>query len=96
MAYDVKVSTADVSAKAAAITREAQEIEARLVHLTSQMGGLAHTWTGSASASFQALFHDWERTARQMKSALDSIAVCLKGAGQDYELLEQQLTRQFA
>ena len=96
MAYEVKVSTGDVSAKAAAITREAHEIEARLAQLTAQMGDLAQSWTGAASTSFQGLFHDWDRTARQMKAALDSIGLSLKNAGQDYDALEQRLTSQFA
>jgi early secretory antigenic target protein ESAT-6 len=96
MAYEVKVSTGDVSAKAAMITREAHEIEARLGQLTTQMGDLAYSWTGSASTSFQGLFHDWDKTARQMKLALDGIGLSLRGAGQDYDALEQKLTSQFA
>jgi WXG100 family type VII secretion target len=96
MAYEVKVSTGDVTAKAATITREAGEIEARLAQLTSQMGDLAHTWTGAASASFQGLYADWDKTARQMKAALDSIGIALKGAGADYDALESRLTSQFA
>jgi WXG100 family type VII secretion target len=96
MAYEVKVSTGDVTAKASTIAREANEIEARIAQLTTQMADLSHTWTGSASASFQGLFHDWDRTARQMKAALDSIGLSLKGAGQDYDTLEQKLTSQFA
>ena len=95
MAYEVKVSTGDVTAKASTIAREAHEIEARLAQLTSQMADLSHSWTGAASASFQGLFHDWDRTARQMKAALDSIGMSLKGAGQDYDALEQKLTSQF-
>ena len=95
MAYEVKVSTGDVTAKAGTIAREAHEIEARLAQLTTQMADLSHTWTGSASASFQGLFHDWDRTARQMKAALDSIGLSLRGAGQDYDALEQKLTSQF-
>lgn len=96
MAYEVKVSTGDVAAKAATITREAHEIEARLAQLTSQMGDLAHTWTGAAAASFQGLFADWDRTARQMQAALDSIGLALRGAGQDYDALEQHLASRFA
>ncbi|MCW2599981.1 MAG: hypothetical protein JWM02_1810 [Frankiales bacterium] len=96
MAYEVKVSTAEVTAKASTIAREASEIEARLAQLTSQMADLSHSWTGSAAASFQGLFHDWDRTARQMKAALDSIGLSLRGAGQDYDALEQRLTSRFA
>lgn len=96
MSYEVRVSTGEVSAKAATIAREAHEIEARLAQLTTQMSELAHSWTGSASVSFQGLFHDWDKTARQMKTALDSIGLSLKGAGQDYDALEQKLTSQFA
>jgi len=95
MAYEVKVSTGDVQAKASTIQREASDIEARLAQLTSQMADLAHSWTGSASTSFQDLFHDWDRTARQMKEALDGIGRSLQGAGQDYDQLEQRLTSAF-
>ncbi|MGB8650917.1 MAG: WXG100 family type VII secretion target [Mycobacteriales bacterium] len=96
MTYDVRVSTGDVAAKAAAIAREAHEIEARLAQLTGQMGDLAHTWTGAASTSFQALFSEWDRTARQMKAALEGLGLSLRGAGQDYDALEQRLTTRFA
>ena len=96
MAYEVKVSTGDVAAKATAITREAADIEARLAALTGQMSDLAHTWTGAASASFQGLFAEWDKTARQMQQALDSIGVALRGAGRDYDALEQRLASQFA
>lgn len=96
MAYDVKVSTADVAAKAASITREAHEIEARLAQLTSQMADLSHSWTGAASASFQGLFHEWDRTARQVRAALDGIGRSLRTAGQDYDALEQKLAGQFS
>jgi early secretory antigenic target protein ESAT-6 len=96
MAYEVKVSTGDVTAKATTITREAAEIEARLAQLTAQMNDLAHTWTGAASASFQGLFADWDKTARQMQQALDGIGRALRGAGQDYDALEQKLASAFA
>ncbi len=81
MAYEVKASTGDVTAKATTIAREAHEIEARLAELTSQMADPSHSWTGAASASFQGLFHDWDKTARQMKATLDSIGRSLKGRG---------------
>ena len=96
MAYDVRVSTADVTAKAAAITSGAQEIESRLAHLTAQMGDLAHSWTGSAATAFQGLYADWDRTARQMQAALDAIGVALRGAGHDYDLVEQSIASRFA
>ena len=96
MAYEVKVSTGDVAAKAATVTREAAEIEGRLASLTAQMGDLASTWTGAAAASFQGLYADWDRTARQMQQALDGIGLALRGAGQDYDALEQQLASRFA
>jgi WXG100 family type VII secretion target len=96
MAYEVRVSTGDVAAKAAAVGREAQEIEARLAHLTAQMGELASSWTGAAAGSFQGLYGEWERTARQVKASLDQIALSLRGAGQEYDALEQRLTRAFS
>lgn len=96
MAYEVKVSTADVAAKAATVSREAHEIEARLAQLTSQMAELSHTWTGAASTSFQGLFHDWDTTARQMRAALEGIGRSLRGAGQEYDALEHKLASQFA
>jgi WXG100 family type VII secretion target len=95
MAYDVKVSTGDVATKAQKIQSEASEIEARLSQLSSAMADLANTWTGSAASSFQEMYAGWDRTAKQMKQALDGIGTSLKGAGTDYDSLESKLTSQF-
>jgi WXG100 family type VII secretion target len=95
MAYDVKVQTGDVAAKAQRIQTEAAEIEARLQQLTSAMGELAATWTGSAASAFQDMYQGWDRTARQMKQALEGIGRSLNSAGQDYDALESKLTSQF-
>ena len=48
MAYDLKVSTGDVAARASRIQTEAAEIEARLGQLTTAMADLPGSWTGSA------------------------------------------------
>lgn len=95
MAFEVKVSTGDVASKAQRIQAEAADIEARLSQLTAAMGELAGTWTGSAASSFQDMYHNWDRTARQMKEALDGIGRSLNSAGQDYDALESKLTSQF-
>src|SRR4051812_16733686 len=95
MPFEVKVSTGDVAAKARHIQSEAVEIEERLRILTTTMADLAGTWTGSAAAAFQDLYQEWDRTARQMKEALDNIGRSLNKAGTDYDALEQQLTSQF-
>ena len=95
MAYEVKVSTGDVQAKASTIQRETSEIEARLSQLTSQMADLAGSWTGAASSSFQDLLQQWDKAARSMKDALGGIGRSLQGAGMDYDSLEQRLTSQF-
>ena len=93
--YEVKVSTGDVSAKAQRIQSEAAEIENRLAHLTTAIGDLASTWSGTAASAFQELYREWDRTARQMKDALENIGRSLNKAGTDYDALEQQLTTQF-
>jgi len=95
MAYDVKVSTGDVTSKAQKVQAEAAEIEARIGQLTSAMADLAGTWTGSAASSFQDMFSSWDKTARQMKDALEGIGRSLNSAGQDYDALESKLTSQF-
>ena len=59
------------------------------------MADLAGTWTGSAAASFQDMYSGWDKTARQMKDALDGIGRSLNSAGQDYDALESKLTGQF-
>jgi len=88
MPYDVSVKTGDVSAKASAIRREAEEIEVRLTQLTTAMGELAGTWTGVASNAFQEVYASWKRTADQMKQSLESLGLSLQGAGEDYDLTE--------
>ena len=96
MAYEVKVSTGDVAAKAATITREAHEIEARLAQLTSQMGQLAHTWTGSPAGPFQTLYTHWDPTARQMKHSLDHIRLSRQGAGHPNHVPGAQRARAYS
>ena len=59
------------------------------------MGDLASTWTGSAAGAFQELYASWDRTARQMREALDGIGRALQGTGQEYESLEARLVSQF-
>lgn len=95
MAFDVKVSTGDVAAKAQRIQAEAIEIESRLAQLTSAMADLAGSWTGQAAAAFQDLYQGWDKTARQVKDALEGIGRSLNKAGSDYDSLEQSLVSQF-
>lgn len=91
MGYELRVSTDDVAAKAATIQREAADLEARLAQLTSAMGALATTWTGSASSSFHELYTGWSTTARTVREQLEQIGQSLNAAGQDYASLESQL-----
>ncbi len=95
MAYEMKVSTSDLATKATQVQRQAAEIDERLAQLTAAMGDLAGTWTGSAAGAFQELYASWDRTARQMREALDGIGRALQGTGQEYESLEARLVSQF-
>jgi WXG100 family type VII secretion target len=95
MAYEVKVSTGDLATKATQVQRQAAEIDERLNQLTAAIGDLAGTWTGSAAGAFQELFAGWDRTARQMREALDGIGRALQGTGHEYESLETRLVGQF-
>ena len=95
MAYNVTVSTGDVADKAAAIQREAADLESRLATLTSAMADLAGTWTGPASTAFQNCYDNWKGTAQQTKVALDEIGASLRNAGTQYDENEDALRSQW-
>jgi WXG100 family type VII secretion target len=95
MPYNVTVSTGDVADKAAAIQREAADLEARLTMLTASMADLAGTWTGPASSSFQNVFESWKGTAQQTKQALEDLGASLRNAGTRYDDNEDALRSQW-
>ena len=96
MPYNVKVSTGDVADKAAAIQREASDLEARLTGLTSAMADLAGTWTGPASSAFQNAYEGWKGAAQQARQALDEIGTSLRNAGTQYDDNEDALRSRWA
>lgn len=95
MPYNVTVSTGDVADKAAAIQREASDLETRLAMLTSAMADLASTWTGPAASAFQNVYENWKGTAQQTKQALDELGASLRNAGTQYDDNENALRSQW-
>ena len=88
MGYQLKVSTDDVAAKASAIRGHASELESQVAALTSQMGALAETWTGTASGAFQDLYGQWKGQARLIQESLANISTSLNNAGTNYSDVE--------
>lgn len=85
----VAAATASVQAAASRIQSDVTGLHARLVDLQS-------TWTGQASAAFQAVVVDWTATQRRVEDSLQLLTAALAQAGQHYAEIEQQNARLFS
>ncbi|WBU37857.1 WXG100 family type VII secretion target [Homoserinibacter sp. YIM 151385] len=63
--------------------------------LHGQLSDLQSSWTGDASAAFQAILADWTATQRRVEESLSGIATALGSAGRQYAEVEQHNARLF-
>ena len=71
-------------------------IQGEVSGLLGQLVGLQGSWTGPASASFQAVVTDWRATQQRVEESLAAIGAALEHAGRGYadvELANAQLFR---
>jgi WXG100 family type VII secretion target len=92
----IKVSPEQLTQLSANVARGSSDIDAILGSLRSQVSPLAGgDWAGQASAQFSALFEQWQRSARDLNSALQGISTLLANAGASYAQAEQQIAATF-
>ncbi|MGO4785403.1 WXG100 family type VII secretion target [Cryobacterium sp. W22_MBD10_FK3] len=71
-------------------------IQAEVAALLGQLTGLEGSWTGQASAQFQAAVSAWRTTQLHVEQSADALNQALGQAGQQYAEVEQANARLFA
>jgi len=92
----IKVTPEQLSQLSGNVARGSGDIDGILSSLRSQVAPLAGgDWAGQASAQFNAMFEQWQRSARDLNSALHGISTLLANAGSSYAQAEQQIAATF-
>jgi len=92
----IKVTPEQLSQLSGNVARGSGDIDGILSSLRSQVAPLAGSdWAGQASAQFNAMFEQWQRSARDLNSALHGISALLANAGSSYAQAEQQIAATF-
>lgn len=77
------------------LTSGAQNIDQILNSLRAQVSPIRDTWKGSAQTSFEALWTEWQTSAKNLHEALNGIARLTGQASQSYAETEQQIAGAF-
>ncbi len=88
----VKVTSEQLQDLSGVIARGSDDIDKQLGSMKSSLQPLVSgDWEGAASAKFQALWEEWQKSAAGLKEALDGISQLLGGAARTYADAENQV-----
>jgi len=87
----LKVTSEQLIALSHSLGSGSEQVQQQLVSLRNQVAPIATEWEGAASSSFQQLWQEWERSARQLHEALTGISTLLNRAGQTYQSAEDSV-----
>ena len=74
------------------VSRGSGEIDGTLNGLRSQIAPIVGgDWAGQASGQFSALFEQWQRSARELNTALQGISTLLANASRAYATAESDV-----
>ncbi|AZI58833.1 WXG100 family type VII secretion target [Nakamurella antarctica] len=91
----IKVTSTELDAVSTQLTATSGDISTQLSSARGHVDGLVNEgWAGAASLSFKELYEEWNRSADQLKVALDGIAAQLKAAAKAYQDTEDSLASQ--
>ena len=77
------------------LTSGASEVESILAQLASYVSPLQGDWVGQAQQQFEALWAEWQSSARGLHEALTGIATLTQQAATAYESNEQGIASSF-
>jgi WXG100 family type VII secretion target len=87
----LKVTAEDLHQLAGSVARGSADIDQELSGLRGQLTPLASEWEGAASAKFQQLWDEWQKSAAGLREALDGIGKLLSSAADTYSQAEQSV-----
>lgn len=91
----IRVTPEQLASTASRVSSGAGHIEAELASLTSALSPLGSDWAGVAQQRFEALWAEWQRSARGLHEALAGISALLNQAGAHYEDAERAIAGSF-
>lgn len=77
------------------LTSGAGEVESILAQLAGYVSPLQGDWVGQAQAQFEALWNEWQTSARGLHESLTGIATLTQQAATAYETNEQDIAASF-
>ncbi len=96
MAGGIKVTPEQLQQLSGNVQRTAGDIDGSLSSLAGQIGPLVGgDWAGAASMQFNALWERWQRSAKDLNSALQGISQLLGNAGTAYAEAERAIVGSF-
>jgi WXG100 family type VII secretion target len=87
----IDVESAELRQQAQSVKNGAAEVNELVTRLTGQVQDLAGRWRGSASEGFQGLWDEWQRSATQLREAMQGIGDFLQQAAETYEQAEDSI-----
>lgn len=89
------VDSDDLAVKSMAVRSSIGQIRSEVTAMQNNLAELQTTWTGAASANFQALIGDWHATQLRVEASLEGINAALSDAAMSYAEAEERNTRLF-
>lgn len=86
---DFQVTVVELNSAATNCDNTATEVETTLASLRTMVMNLSDEWRGFASTEFQTLMTNWDLHARNLNTALEAIAVGLRGNALNYDDTER-------
>ena len=96
MAGGIKVTPEQLQLLSGNVHRGSSEISGSLSALSGQISPLVGgDWAGAASVQFATLWERWQRSAKELSSALQGIGQLLNSAGTSYADAERHIASSF-
>jgi len=95
MAGSIAVTPEQLQTISGQLTSGAGEVESILATLAGYVAPLQADWVGAAQAQFEALWTEWQTSARGLHEALTGIAQLTNQAGTAYATNEQNIAASF-
>ncbi|HTW21284.1 MAG TPA: WXG100 family type VII secretion target [Mycobacteriales bacterium] len=91
----IRVTPEQLAAMSARVNSGAAQIEGELSGLAGTLAPLGTDWAGVAQQRFEALWLEWQHSARALHEALSGISMLLAQAGSHYAEAEHAIAGSF-
>jgi len=91
----IRVTPEQLAAMSGRVSNAATAIEGELQSLAGALAPLGGDWAGVAQQRFEALWAEWQRSARGLHEALNGVSALLNQAGTSYAEAERAIAASF-